>query len=95
MRPLEGDSFPLKMMEALDMSGTWLDTQLSISTKIPNDLDQTGVVGEQTLLYEPLRSIDRRTNKDLDNNDALIRILKNLEVNLSLKTIENTFFLLF
>lgn len=74
------------------MSGTWLDTQLSISTKIPNDLDQTGVIGEQTLLYEPLRSIDRRTNKDLDNNDALIRILKNLDVELSLKTIGNAFF---
>ncbi len=50
------------------------------------------MVGEQTLLYDPIRSIDRRTLKDLDNNDALIRILKNTDIDISLRTIGNAFF---
>lgn len=70
----------------------FLDTQLQISTKIPLDIDKTGVEGEQTYLYDPIRSIDRRTNKDLDNNDALIRILKNTDIDIALRTIGNAFF---
>ncbi len=70
----------------------WLDTQILASTPIPSDIDKTGVVGEQTLLYDPIRSIDRRTLKDLDNNDALIRILKNTDIDISLRTIGNAFF---
>lgn len=70
----------------------WLDTQIQSTTPIPSDIDQTGVVGEQTLLYDPIRSIDRRTLKDLDNNDALIRILKNTDIDIALRTIGNAFF---
>lgn len=70
----------------------WLDTQILSSTPIPSDIEKTGVVGEQTLLYDPIRSIDRRSLKDLDNNDALIRILKNTDIDIALRTIGNAFF---
>lgn len=70
----------------------WLDTQIQTSTAIPSDIDKTGVVGEQTLLYDPIRAIDRRSLKDLDNNDALIRILKNTDIDIALRTIGNAFF---
>ncbi len=74
------------------MSGTWLDTQLLSTTPIPSDIEKTGVVGEQTLLFDPLRAIDRKSLKDLDSNAALIRILKNTEIDISLRTIGNAFF---
>lgn len=70
----------------------FLDTQIQTSVPIPLDIDKTGVVGEQTLLYDPLRSLDRRSGKDLDNNDALIRILKNTDIDIALRTIGNAFF---
>jgi len=70
----------------------WLDTQVQSVVPIPLDIDKTGVVGEQTNLYDPLRAIDRRSNKDLDNNDALIRILKNTDIDIALRTIGNAFF---
>ena len=74
------------------MSGTWLDTQLLSTTPIPSDIEKTGVVGEQTLLFDPLRAIDRKSLKDLDSNAALIRILKNTDIDISLRTIGNAFF---
>lgn len=70
----------------------WLDTQVQSVVPIPLDIDKTGVIGEQTNLYDPLRAIDRRSNKDLDNNDALIRILKNTDIDIALRTIGNAFF---
>ena len=70
----------------------WLDTQVQSVVPIPLDIDKTGIVGEQTNLYDPLRAIDRRSNKDLDNNDALIRILKNTDIDIALRTIGNAFF---
>jgi hypothetical protein len=70
----------------------WLDTQLLASTPIPSDIDKTGVVGEQTLLFDPIRAIDRRSGVDLNSNEALIRILKNSEIDISLRTIGNAFF---
>lgn len=74
------------------MAGTWLDTQILSSTPIPSDIEKTGVVGEQTLLFDPLRAIDRKSLKDLDSNAALIRILKNSDIDISLRTIGNAFF---
>ena len=74
------------------MAGKWLDTQLLSTTPIPSDIDKAGVVGEQTLLFDPIRAIDRRTNQDLNSNEALIRILKNTEIDISLRTIGNAFF---
>ena len=71
----------------------WLDTQLLTSEQaIPDDINKTGVIGEQTLLYDPLKSLDRRTLKELDNNGALQRILKNTEIDIALRTIGNAFF---
>ena len=74
------------------MAGKWLDTQLLSTAPIPSDIDKAGVVGEQTLLFDPIRAIDRRTNQDLNSNEALIRILKNTEIDISLRTIGNAFF---
>lgn len=74
------------------MGGLWLDTQLLSTTPIPSDIDKAGVVGEQTLLFDPIRAIDRRTNQDLNSNEALIRILKNTEIDIALRTIGNAFF---
>lgn len=74
------------------MSGRWLDTDIQFKGPIPSDINLTGVEGEQTLLFEPLRVFDRRTGVDLDNNGALIRILKNTEIDISLRTIGNAFF---
>lgn len=70
----------------------FLDTSLQSKTDIPNDIEQTGIVGEQISLYDPYRAIDRRDLKDLDNNAALIRILKNSDIDILLRTIGNAFF---
>ena len=64
----------------------FLDTSLQSKTDIPNDIEQTGIVGEQISLYDPYRAIDRRDLKDLDNNAALIRILKNSDIDILLRT---------
>lgn len=74
------------------MSGRWLDTEIVTQLEIPKDIGATGIVGEQTDLYNPYRAIDRRSGKDLDNNDALIRILHNTEIDITLRTIGNAFF---
>lgn len=74
------------------MSGVWLDTEITTKLPIPQDIGATGIVGEQTDLFNPLRSIDRRSGKDLDNNQALIRILHNTEIDITLRTIGNAFF---
>jgi len=74
------------------MAGKWLDTEIVFKGTIPDDISTTGVQGEETALFNPFRAIDRRDGKDLDNNDALIRILKNSEIAISLKTIGNAFF---
>lgn len=75
------------------MAGRWLDTQLlQTNLAIPRDIDQTGVEGEQINLYDPIRAIDRRDGKDLDSNEALIRILKNTDIDIALRTIGNAFF---
>lgn len=74
------------------MSGQWLDTYLQSQTDIPHDLSQTGIVGEQTLLFPPLSAIDQRNGAKIDNNGALIRILKNTEIDIMLKTVGNQFF---
>lgn len=75
------------------MAGKWLDTEL-LSRTLPIPADQVGgkIEGEQLALYDPYRAIDRRNLKDLDNNAALIRILRNSEIEISLKTIGNAFF---
>ena len=74
------------------MSGRWLDTEITTKLPIPADIGATGIVGEQTELYNPMRALDRRNGKDLDNNDALIRILKNTDIDITLRTIGNAFF---
>lgn len=74
------------------MAGVFLDTEIITRLDIPKDVSATGIVGEQTELYNPFRSIDRRSGKDLDNNDALIRILKNTDIDIALRTIGNAFF---
>jgi hypothetical protein len=74
------------------MGGRWLDTDLAIRTEIPDDVLKTGIQGVQTAFYDPFRAIIRDTNVPLDNNAALIRILRNTDAELSLKTIGNAFF---
>lgn len=75
------------------MAGRFLDTEIQHPTGvIPDDQKRTGVIGEALALYDPYRAIDRRSLRDLDNNAALIRILRNTDVELSLKTIGNAFF---
>ena len=74
------------------MSGLWLDTQISSKLDIPIDIGATGIVGEQMGLYDPYRAIDRRDGKDIDNNGALLRILRNTDIDIMLRTIGNAFF---
>lgn len=75
------------------MAGKFLDTELEFSVgKIPADQRMTGVEGESTSLYDPYKAIDRRNLKELDNNQALIRILRNTDIDISLRTIGNAFF---
>lgn len=74
------------------MAGVFLDTEIVSNLPIPKDIGATGIVGEETNLYNPFRAIDRRSGKDLDNNDALIRILRNTDIDISLRTIGNAFF---
>ena len=74
------------------MSGKWLDTQLSINKPIPKDIESTGIEGTETLLYNPLEAYDRRDGKPIDNNGALIRILRNTDIDILLRTIGNAFF---
>lgn len=74
------------------MSGKWLDTQLQVRVPVPQDIGATGIQGEETGLYNPYRAYDRRDGKPLDNNDALIRILRNTDIDITLKTIGNAFF---
>lgn len=70
----------------------WLDTQLTAKTDIPSDIEGAGITGEQLGLYDPYRAVDRRNNQDLDNNGALIRILRNTDIDIALRTIGNAFF---
>lgn len=75
------------------MAGKYLDTELNVKTiGIPHDQLMTGIEGEQISLYDPYRAIDRRDLKDLDNNEALIRILRNTDIDIMLRTIGNAFF---
>jgi len=74
------------------MGGKWLDTQLAVNLPIPHDIDQTGIEGETTLLYDPLAAYDRRDGKPIDNNGALLRILRNTDIDILLRTIGNAFF---
>lgn len=74
------------------MAGLFLDTEITARLPIPKDISATGITGEQTELYNPYRALDRRNGKDLDNNDALIRILKNTDIDIALRTIGNAFF---
>lgn len=74
------------------MAGLFLDTEIVTRLDIPKDISATGITGEQTSLYDPYRAIDRRDAKDLDNNAALIRILRNTDIDIMLRTIGNAFF---
>lgn len=74
------------------MSGKWLDTYLRTESEIPLDIGATGIVGEQTLLYPPIKSLDRRSGQELTNNQALAHILRNVEIDILLRTIGNAFF---
>jgi len=74
------------------MSGRWLDTQITSQVPIPDDIGATGIVGEQTSLYNPYIALNRRNGQPLDNNDALIRILQNTDIDILLRTIGNAFF---
>lgn len=74
------------------MGGRWLDTDMVVSGPIPADIRQTGIEGEEIALYNPFRAVDRRTLQDLDNNGALIRLLRNSDIDILLRTIGNAFF---
>lgn len=74
------------------MSGKWLDTLITSQVPIPDDIGTTGIVGEQTSLYNPYIALNRRNGQPLDNNDALIRILQNTDIDILLRTIGNAFF---
>lgn len=74
------------------MAGLFLDTQIYSKVPIPKDIAATGIEGEQINLYDPTRAIDRRNGQDLDNNGALVRILRNSDIDISLRTIGNAFF---
>lgn len=74
------------------MSGKWLDTELAVNLPIPLDIAATGIEGEQTSLYDPYAAYDRRDGSKIDNNGALIRILKNTDIDIMLRTIGNAFF---
>lgn len=74
------------------MSGKWLAQELSFRGPIPDDILKTGIEGESISYYDPYRAIDRRSLRDLDNNNALIRILKNTDIDILLKTVGNAFF---
>jgi len=74
------------------MSGKWLDTHITTKVPIPKDIAATGIEGENTLLYDPLSAYDRRDGKPIDNNGALLRILRNTDIDILLRTIGNAFF---
>lgn len=74
------------------MAGKLLDTQISFSGKIPDDLALTGVRGRVTTYYDPLDARNRESNQLLDNNELLKYILRNSDIDILLKTVGNAFF---
>ncbi len=74
------------------MSGVFLDTDFTFRAPVPDDINQTGIIGSTTQFYNPYRAINRRTNIDLTNNELLALNLKNSDILVNLLTISNAFF---
>lgn len=74
------------------MSGRYLDTEIAIRGPIPDDLAATGLRGVETVYFDPYEVINRETNRPLDNNELLRRILRDSEIDILLRTLGNAFF---
>lgn len=74
------------------MGGKWLPDQINFKGPIPEDVDLSGIRAKTTTFYDPMAAILRETLQPLNNNDALINILKNTDIDILLKTLGNAFF---
>lgn len=74
------------------MPGVYLDTEFTFRAPVPDDINQTGIVGKSTTFYEPYETLNRDDNSPVDNNGLLRRILKNGDIDILLRTIGNAFF---
>ena len=74
------------------MAGKFLDTEIAFRGTIPEDIASTGVRGRATDFQDPLVMRDRETGEPLDNNGLLKYILKNSDIDITLRTIGNAFF---
>lgn len=74
------------------MAGKLLETEIAFRGSIPDDIDATGIRGKQTQFFDPLVVRDRETGDPLDNNAILKYLLKNSEIDISLRTLGQAFF---
>lgn len=74
------------------MAGKLLDTEIAFRGSIPDDIASPGVRGVQTEFFDPLAVRDRETGQPLDNNAILKYLLKNSQIDISLRTLGNAFF---
>ena len=70
----------------------WLNTEMTFRAPVPDDILQTGIIGRQTAYYDPYDARNRETDKLLDNNEILRYLLRNSDIDISLRTIGNAFF---
>lgn len=74
------------------MPGKILDTQLSYSGPIPDDIGLQGIRGRATTYYDPYDARSRETNELLGNTDLLSYILRNSDIDILLRTLGTAFF---
>lgn len=74
------------------MAGKLLETEIAFRGTVPDDIAATGVRGRQTQFFDPLVVRDRETGDPLDNNAILKYLLKNSEIDISLRTLGQAFF---
>ena len=74
------------------MAGKFLDTEIAFKGTIPDDISAVGIRGRTTQFYDPLTARDRESGEPLDNNGLLKYLLKNSDIDISLRTIGNSFF---
>lgn len=74
------------------MAGKFLADEITFKGPIPDDLLHAGIRGKLIAYYDPYEAIDRETLQRLDNNQLLRHILKNLDIDILLRTLGTAFF---
>lgn len=73
------------------MSGRIIGGTMSPFTRVPPDIELTGIRAKLLNLYDELESRSKDDHHELSNNELLRHVLKNTDIEILLKTLGNAF----